>query len=140
MPIPCPQPLILPVLRQLADGAEHKSADIRKAIEGRFELTAEDLALKHGGDSTTFVNNHSWALAWLNQARAIVKVRKGTYRVSIIGIAILLECKDRQEITLKELRAFEPITPAPPRGNPSKLMAPSEGGVGEVDLKGRCRP
>jgi len=110
MPIPDPQALILPVLRQLADGVEHKSLDMRKAIEGRFELTAEELARKQGSNSTTFVNNHSWALAWLSRARAIVKVRKGTYRVAIFGTAVLVECKDRQEITLKELRGFVPTT------------------------------
>jgi restriction system protein len=110
MPIPDPQALILPVLRQLADGVEHKSLDMRKAMEGRFELTPEELAQKQGSNSTTFVNNHSWALAWLSRARAIVKVRKGIYRASIYGIAILVECKDRQEITLQELRAFAPTT------------------------------
>jgi restriction endonuclease Mrr len=106
MPKRGPQPLILAVLRQLADGAEHSSAEIREALAAQFELTAEGLIQKQGGDSATFVNHVAWPLAWLNQAKAIVKVCKGTYRITVYGIAILAECENTQEITLRGLRAL----------------------------------
>ena len=112
MPIPNPQPLILAVLRQLADGAEHASAEIRGNLAARFELSAEDLAQKQGGDSRTFVNHVAWPLAWLNQTKAIVRVRKGIYRITVYGIAILEQCKHTHEITLKELRALLREQPA----------------------------
>lgn len=106
MPIPETQPLILPVLRHLADGAERPSVQIKKAIAEQFKLTPEELAQKQRGNSTTFENHVAWPLAWLNQVKAIVKVRKGIYRIADHGKVILEACKDRQEITLKELRAF----------------------------------
>jgi restriction endonuclease Mrr len=105
-PIPGPQQLILAVLRQLADGTEHASVEIRDNLAARLEITAEELARKQGSDSSTFVNHVAWPLAWLNQAKAIVRVRKGTYRITVYGIAILEQCKHSHEITLKELRAL----------------------------------
>jgi restriction endonuclease Mrr len=106
VPIPGPQPLILPVLRQLADGAEHASMDVRGNIAREFELTAGQLTQKDRSGSTTFVNHVAWTLAWLNQSKAIVKVCEGIYRITVYGIAVLAECEGAQEITLKELRAF----------------------------------
>jgi restriction endonuclease Mrr len=112
MPIPNPQPLILAVLRQLADGEEHASVDIRDNLAARYELTEKELAQTQGSDSSTFVNHVAWPLAWLNQTKAIVRVRKGIYRITVYGIAILEKCKCRQEITLKELKAFWSEQPA----------------------------
>jgi restriction endonuclease Mrr len=129
-PRPGPQPLILAVLRQLADGAEHASVDIRDNLAAQFELTAEELARKQGGDSTRFVNHVAWPLAWLNQAKAIVRVRKGTYRITVYGIAILEECKHTQEITLKELRAFLSEQPATAfHGKAACMTSSFSGGV-----------
>ena len=111
-PIPGPQQLILTILRQLADGAEHASVEIRDNLAARFEITAEELARKQGGVSGRFVNHVAWPLAWLNRAKAIVRVRTGTYRITVYGIAILEECKHSHQITLKELRAFLREQPA----------------------------
>jgi hypothetical protein len=131
MPVPGPQPLILPVLRQLADGAEHASVDVRSNIAGEFELRAGQLGQKERSNSSTFVNNHSWALAWLNRTKAIVNVRKGIYRITIYGIAILAECEDKQEITLKELLGFRPNSPSPfSHGKVACITSSFSGGVG----------
>ena len=44
MAIPDFQSLMLPLLRQLADGAQHRAADVVAALAGEFRLSPEEMA------------------------------------------------------------------------------------------------
>jgi restriction system protein len=107
MPIPDPQALLLPVLRMMADGIDHLSNDMRKTIALDFNITSEEQALKQRSGSTVLTNRVAWALAYLNMAKAITKMKKGVYRIADRGIAILEAYKDRPEITNKDLESFK---------------------------------
>jgi restriction system protein len=52
MPVPDFQTLMLPVLREFADGAEHATKDIRQRVADRLQLTPTDIAesILHWGE------------------------------------------------------------------------------------------
>jgi len=62
MAIPDFQTLMLPVLRILADGAEHPVSEIRERIAKDLTLTPEELAEKLKNGNGLFTNRVAWAL------------------------------------------------------------------------------
>ncbi len=96
MPIPSPQTLLLPVLKVLADGAEHAVEEIRERMKNQFGITPSEFAQKNKAGNSVFVNRVAWALAHLNMeagpighAKEISLIREGVYRITERGIAIL---------------------------------------------------
>ena len=62
MAIPDFQTLMLPLLRHLADGAEHNNQDTVDALATQFNLTdAERAQLLPSGKQTVFRNRVAWA-------------------------------------------------------------------------------
>jgi restriction system protein len=92
MSIPKVQPLLLPVLRALADGTEHESKEIRDRVAQELRLTSgeqEEIHPKSG--LNVYVNRVAFALAYLNMGKAITKKREGMYQIAERGKQ-LLEC------------------------------------------------
>jgi restriction system protein len=110
MPIPEGQALILPVLRILSDREQHPVEEIRGRIANDFGVTPEELKrMPLKGTSTMFANHVAFAFKYLVEGKAITRESKkeAGYRMTEPrGRAIWEACKDRKEITLKELRAF----------------------------------
>ena len=109
MPIPDPQTLLLPVLKVLADGAEHHVEEIRECVKNQFGVTPSELAQKNKRGASVFVNRVAWALAHLNMEAgpighpaAIVLIKKGVYRISEHGTAILKG--NPSDLTIRDLR------------------------------------
>jgi restriction system protein len=107
MPIPDPQTLLLPVLKVLADGAEHEVEEIRERMKNQFDVTPGELAQKNK-KGFVFVNRVAWALAHLNMeagpmghATEITLIRKGVYRITERGAAILQS--NPSELRIKDL-------------------------------------
>jgi len=107
MPIPDPQTLLLPVLKVLADGAEHKVEEIREHMKNQFNITPSELAQKNKKGSV-FVNRVAWALAHLNMeagpighATEITLIKKGVCRITERGVAILKN--NPPELRIKDL-------------------------------------
>jgi restriction system protein len=95
MPIPDLQALLLPVLKVLADGTEHQVEEIRERMKSQFGVTPSEFAQRNK-KGFVFVNRVAWALAHLNMeagpighAKEITLVRKGVYRITERGTAIL---------------------------------------------------
>jgi restriction system protein len=95
MSIPDPQTLLLPVLKILADGAEHEVEEIRERLKNQFSVAPSELVQKNKR-GFVFVNRVAWALAHLNMeagpighAKEITLIRKGVYRITERGTAIL---------------------------------------------------
>lgn len=108
LPIPNTNALLLPVLKVLEDGSEHSVEEIRDHMASQFAVSASDLALKNRAGSSVFVNRVAWALAHLNMAAgplghttAIMLVRKGVYRITERGAAILK--LNPSDLVIKEL-------------------------------------
>lgn len=65
MAIPSGEDLLLPVVKELGDGANHKVTEIRKSMAVKFNVTPEELARKHKNNVGVFVNRVAWALHYL---------------------------------------------------------------------------
>lgn len=103
MAVPDFQTLMLPVLKQFADGKEKTPADVRGPIAGEFKLTAADLAiLLPSGGQTTFANRVAWALGYLKQARLLESPRRAHYQLTDRGKEILRSTPERINIAFLE--------------------------------------
>jgi len=107
MSIPDPQTLLLPVLKVLADGTEHNVEEIRERMKNQFGVTPNELAQRNKS-GFVFVNRVAWALAHLNMeagpvghAKEITLIRKGVYRITERGTAILKS--NPSELRIKDL-------------------------------------
>jgi restriction endonuclease Mrr len=94
MPIPETKVLLLPVLRVLGDGAEHKTVEIRQRVKVQFDVAPQELQQKTRKGILVFHNRVALALANLQgtphgHSRAINKVRKEVYKITEHGMAIL---------------------------------------------------
>lgn len=102
MPIPKIQPLLLPVLRMVADG---KSVEkIRERLKEQFQITAAEAEQIYAGSGdNVFVNRVAWALAHLVMGGLIRKVgiTDGNYQITDNGIARLNG--NPSELTISEL-------------------------------------
>jgi len=103
MPIPDFQTLMLPVLKQFADGQEKTPADVRGPIAVEFGLTADELSiLLPSGRQTTFANRVAWALGYLKQSNLLESPRRGHYQMSDRGRQVLLSPPPRVDINFLE--------------------------------------
>ena len=90
MSTPKVQPLLLPVLRAIADGNEHEVDEIRKLVAEVLRLTDDERKETHTKSGlNVYVNRVAFALAYLNMGKAITKKRKGVYQIAERGKAIL---------------------------------------------------
>jgi restriction system protein len=111
MPIPKPETFLLPILKVLADGANHNVGEIREHMKVQFQLTISDLAKKHRKGMPVFVNRVAWALAHLNMhagpvghPRLIRLVKKENYKITEHGKRILKS--NPTSLTFKDLRKY----------------------------------
>lgn len=90
MSIPKVQPLLLPVLRALADGNEHEVDEIRKRVAEELRLTVDEHKETHPKSGmNVYVNRVAFALAYLNMGKAITKRKEGVYQIAERGKALL---------------------------------------------------
>jgi restriction system protein len=144
MAVPDFQTLMLPVLKQFADGKEKTPADVRGPVAVEFGLTTNGLAtLLPSGRRTTFSNRVAWALGYLKQSSLLESLRRGHYQLTGRGREILLSPPERIDISFLEryanFQAFKNrggATPDPalakslpeshPRSFDVPLLAPDE--------------
>jgi restriction endonuclease Mrr len=91
MPIPDYQTLMLPVLRRLADGADHTAGTVIDAMASEFQLTSEereqlDGSKRIGGLMASRVH---WAMTYLAQAGLTDRPRRGIWRITDEGRRLL---------------------------------------------------
>ena len=103
MPIPDFQTLMLPVLKQFADGKEKTPSDVRGPIAAEFKLTADDLSvLLPSGRQATFANRVAWALGYLKQSNLLESPRRAHYQISERGRQVLQSPPPRIDISFLE--------------------------------------
>src|SRR5438445_714125 len=72
MSIPDFQALMLPLLRLMADGAEHRIRDLIPALADEFNLTEDERReLLPSGRQARFDNRVHWAASYLKEARLV---------------------------------------------------------------------
>lgn len=91
MPIPDFQSVMLPLLRDLAQG-DRTGADTHAALAAHFALSAEELAQRlPSGRAATFANRIGWAKTHLKAAGLIESPRRAVYRLTARGRRALAE-------------------------------------------------
>lgn len=92
----------------VAGGAEHHVRDVREQLAKEFKLTgAERAEMLPSGKQNVFDNRVGWAKTYLDKAGLIATVRRGTYRITDTGKAVL--AKKPSAIDKTYLAQFKPF-------------------------------
>jgi restriction system protein len=103
MSTPKVQPLLMPVLRAIADGNEHSVEEIRDRVANDGGPTIEERREIHPKSrQNVYVNRVAFALAYFNMGKAITKKREGWYQIAERGRAIL--ASGVRDLTPREAR------------------------------------
>lgn len=77
MAVPDFQTLMLPVLREFADGGEHATKDVQQRVASQLRLTAEDVAeVLPSVTQTRFANRVAWAHVYMKRAGLLSSARE----------------------------------------------------------------
>jgi restriction endonuclease Mrr len=94
--IPDYQTLMLPVLRSLADGADHTAASVIEAMSTEFELTPEERQQLVGSQRIGLMASRvHWAMTYLSQAGLTDRPRRGVWRITDDGRHLLTTNPER---------------------------------------------
>lgn len=90
MSVPDYQTFMLPVLRLLADGEQHRSDALSVAAADAMAVPFEERkALLPSGKATILRSRVGWAVTYMRQAGLIDTVRRGVYRITDRGRKVL---------------------------------------------------
>ncbi len=104
--IPDYQTLMLPLLKRISDGKEHKMRDLTELLANDFALTEEELSVQiPSGSQSLFYNRVGWAKTYLKKACLVENVGKGVIRITERGRQVLKE--NPRGIDVKMLNKFE---------------------------------
>lgn len=105
MPIPDYQTLMLPFLRLLEDGADHRATEAVDRLSDEFGLTEEERQ-QHltSGPQLVMRNRVGWACTYLKKAGVIVSPGRGVFQITERGRSVLASAPDR--IDVKYLERF----------------------------------
>ena len=105
MAVPDFQSLMLPALKTLAESDEMPLSELRARIAVSQELTKEDIReTLPSGRQPKFTNRVSWAVVYLGFAGLAERVRRGVYRLTTEGEAVLVDPPSR--IDMNYLRKY----------------------------------
>lgn len=103
MAIPDYQTCMLPLLRLVSDGRDHRFRDVVETLASEFAVTdAERAELIPSGTSPVFDNRVGWARAYLKQAGLLRSLKRGTFQITERGLALLAERPAKITNTLLE--------------------------------------
>lgn len=111
MAIPDYQSMMLPLLQLAGDKQEHRFRDAVEQLALQFELSdSERSELLPSGTAPVFDNRVGWARTYLKQAGLLESPKRGTFRITESGIALLSEKPERINVDLltryTEFQAF----------------------------------
>lgn len=103
--IPDYQSLMLPLLKLLSDGKEHKYRELIETLVEKFHLTAEERKdLLASGNQPIFDNRVGWAKTYLKKAGLIESTQRATFVITQLGKEVL--SKNPDKIDVKYLNQF----------------------------------
>jgi restriction system protein len=103
MAIPDYQTLMLPLLRFLADGKEHSLQEAVDHLSEEYRLSAyERQQLLPSGQQTIIRNRVGWARTYMRKAGLIDPVRRGSFKLSEKGKAVLDQDPERINVHFLE--------------------------------------
>jgi restriction system protein len=108
MAIPDYQTIMLPLLRFASDGREHRFRDAVERLASEFEITDEERAeLLPSGTAPLFDNRVGWARTYLKQAGLLLSPKRGLFKITESGRALLAE--NPRQIDVALLDRYEPF-------------------------------
>ncbi len=123
--IPDYQTLMLPVLKSVADGKEHKFREIADSIAKNFGLTEEELGcLLPSGNQSIFDNRVGWAKTYLKKACLIEYKGKGVLKITERGKQVLKDSP--QKIDNKFLKQYDEFNDFQNKVNPKEEKQETE--------------
>lgn len=103
--IPDYQSLMLPLMKLVSDGQEHKYRDLIEKLAIEFQITDEERKeLLASGNQAIFDNRVGWAKTYLKKAGLLDSPKRATFVITDIGRQTLAKQPDR--IDAKYLRQF----------------------------------
>lgn len=103
--IPDYQSLMLPLMKLVSDGQEHKYRDLIEKLAIEFQVTDEERKeLLASGNQAIFDNRVGWAKTYLKKAGLLDSPKRATFIITDIGRQTLAKNPDR--IDAKYLRQF----------------------------------
>ena len=134
MAIPDYQTLMLPLLKQLADGQPQHVRELADALASEFGLSAEEREeLLPSGRQSAFRNRVGWARTYMGKAGLLAAVARGTVKITPLGSDVLQSCPSRidREFLMRfdSFREFlQPARPEPvsPPTSPSSSIEVDE--------------
>lgn len=111
MPIPDYESAMLPLLELASDKAEHRFRDAVESLSVHFQLTdAERAEMLPSGTAPLFDNRVGWARTYLKQAGLLESLRRGYFKITARGTAVLASRPKHIDTTLllqfEEFKAF----------------------------------
>lgn len=123
--IPDYQTLMLPVLKSVADGKEHKFREIAASIAKDFGLTEEELGcLLPSGNQSIFDNRVGWAKTYRKKACLIEYKGKGVLKITERGKQVLKDSP--QKIDNKFLKQYDEFNEFQNKVNPKEEKQETE--------------
>jgi len=105
MAIPDYQACMLPLLRHVADGAEHQLKEVVTTLAAEFKLTSDEInEFLPSGQQPVFINRIGWARTYLKKAGLLIAPRRGYFSISPRGLEVLRE--NPPSINVKYLERF----------------------------------
>lgn len=136
MPIPDFQTVMLPLLKSMADGADHRLRDLVPLLAGQFGLTEEERReLLPSGRQARFTNRLMWAATYLKEASLVTPRGRGTQAITPRGLELLAEGPEKLSIKAleryPEFISFRTRTRA--KGPATATTGESETGAGTLE-------
>jgi restriction system protein len=130
MPIPDYQTLMLPVLRAVADGQEHRFRNVVETLAAEYQLTDEERnMLLPSGTAPLFDNRVGWARTYLKQAGVVESRKRGYFNITERGKALLARNLARIDNGIlhqyPEFSAFRPKKGGDPQPTAMPVSQPS---------------
>ena len=89
MAIPDYQTLMLPVLRCVEYGDEHRFGEVVETLAEQFDISADEQSQLLGSGQTVLFNRTGWARTYLKKAGLIEATGRGVFRITERGRSVL---------------------------------------------------
>lgn len=103
MTIPGFQTLMLPLLKSISDGQEHKTRDIFNSLSNEFGLNEEEIReLLPSGQQPIINNRVGWARTYMLKAGLLSAPKRGYIKITEKGLEVLEQNPDRIDVKFLE--------------------------------------